>query len=567
MLERACAAVGLLLSLVATTTPAPPTPAPPGTPPDTMTIAGPVAGPGPVEIPDQRAASVTAFRHPDGARTIVLSSGPIRLRRGTDWLPIDLTLRRDPDGGVRPAAHPDTVWLSGGGRPADAAAVRGPDGSNIALPWNAPLPAPKLTGNRAVYPNARPGADLVIEVTRTGYVASLESTGGASGGRTPLPATGSHSPKPGARSVPGARPGSTGAPAPAASVPNPAAAMSAPATVPSAANPTPATVPSAANPTPAAATAPAAMPDPAAAVPNPAAANQATVPSAANPTPTPAPDAVPPSAVAEPAPPSVLPPTPMAEAPTSTPAAPTPAATPADPKAAALAGAPLTLRVTHPDGTSPDPATAASTSAADGQPGAAPALMAGPPGSLAARSVQSRVVANTTVPSQATLPFDTTVQNTMLSSDLSGDPDLKLGSYDGHSVARAYLSWDLSRLRGQKVVAASLRLYADWSSSCRPSGWEVWASQPVGPATRWANQPAADRAWASSTATLGHDAHCQPSWTSVNLTDLVKSWVAAGATSGTVLLRATNESDPASWKRFSSGAGENVPALGVTLAP
>jgi len=465
-----------------------------------MTIAGPVAGPGPVEIPDQRAETVTAFRHPDGARTVVLSSGPIRLRQGANWQPVDLTLRRDPDGGIRPAAHPDTLWLSGGGRPADAAAVRGPDGSNIALPWNAPLPAPKLTGNRAVYPNARPGADLVIEATRTGYVASLESTrGGKPGGRTPL--------------SPSAKPGPTAVP-----------------------------------PTPAAAS--------------------------------PAPAAVPPPAVAEPAPPSVLPPAPMAEAPTTSPAAPTPAeAAPsaaADPAAPAgsttLAGAPLTLRVTHPGRPAPDPATGTATSATadaatDGQPSVAPELMAGPSGAIAARSVLSRVVANTEGAGQATLPFGTTVQSTVLSVDLSGDPDLKLGSYDGRSVARAYLSWDLSRLRGQQVMAATLRLYADWSSSCRASGWEVWSSPPVGPATRWANQPAAERSWASSTATLGHDAHCQPGWTSVNLTDLVKSWVAAGATSGTVLLRATNESDPASWKRFSSGAGENVPALGITLAP
>jgi hypothetical protein len=483
-----------------------------------MTIAGPVAGPGPVEIPDQRADTVTAFRHPDGARTVVLSSGPIRLRRGTSWLPVDLTLHRDPDGAIRPAAHPDTLWLSGGGRPADAAAVRGPDGSNIALPWNAPLPAPKLTGNRAVYPNARPGADLVIEATRTGYVASLESTGGAPGGRIPR--------------SPSAKP------APAAVTHAPAAASPAPAALPTTANPAPA----------------------------------------------PASPSVPPPAVAEPAPPSVLPPTPIAEAPTTSPAAPTPAGStgPAAPAgSAALAGAPLTLRVTRPAGApATDPATGAATSATadsatgpaagpatDGQPSAATELMAGPPGSPAARSVVSRVVANTEGAGQATLPFGTTVQSTVTSADLSGDPDLKLGSYDGHSAARAYLSWDLSRLRGQKVMAATLRLYADWSSSCRASGWEVWSSPPVGPATRWANQPAAERAWASSTATLGHDAHCQPGWTSVNLTDLVKSWVAAGATSGTVQLRATNESDPASWKRFSSGAGEHVPALGVTLSP
>ena len=496
-----------------------------------MTIAGPVAGPGPVEIPDQRAEAVTAFRHPDGARTVVLSSGPIRLRQGANWQPVDLTLRRDPDGGIRPVAHPDTLWLSGGGRPDDAAAVRGADGSNIALLWNAPLPAPKLTGNRAVYPNARPGADLVIEATRTGYVASLESTsGGKPGGRAPL----SSSVKPG---------GHTGAGTGGAT--------------------TPSTVP-----------------------PAPAAASPAPAPAAASP----APASVPPPAVAEPAPPSVLPPAPMAEAPTTTPAAPTPAAAgatePAAPSAAAtpgaadpagstaLAGAPLTLRVTHPGSTSPAPATGATGAATsatepatDGQPSSAPELMAGPPGAIAARSVLSRVVANTEGAGRATLPFGTTVQSTVLSADLSGDPDLKLGSYDGHSTARAYLSWDLSRLRGQKVMAASLRLYPDWSSSCQPSGWEVWSSPAVGPATRWTNQPAAERSWASSTATLGHDAHCQPGWTSVNLTDLVKSWVASGATSGTVQLRATNESDPTSWKRFSSGGGEHVPALGITLAP
>jgi hypothetical protein len=486
-----------------------------------MTVAGPVAGPRPVEIADQRSDTVTAFRHPDGARTVVFSAGPIRLHRGAAWLPVDLTLHRDPDGGIRPTAHPDTLWLSGGGHPADAAAVRGPDGSNIALPWNAALPAPRLTGSRAVYPNARPGADLVIEATRTGFVATLESVTGTS---TPL--------------GPAAAPGSAHHRAPAAAAAAPASASS-----------------------PAGATAPATPPG------------------------TSAPAATPPVAAAEPAPPSVLPPAPMAEAPAAStapaspaaartqatpdtslaPATPATAPTQAPPTAGPTHGpaagpaarpavAPLTLRVT-PAGATTDALPAATT----------PELMAGPPGALAAKAVLSRVVATAT--GQLTLPFSTTVQNTVRGGDLSGDPDIKLGSYDGHSVARSFLSWDLSRLRGQRVMAATLRLYANWSSSCRASGWEVWSSPPVGPATRWANQPAGDRAWASSTATLGHDAHCQPGWTSVDLTDLVKGWVQAGASTGTVLLRATDEADPQSWKRFSSGAGPNVPALGVTLAP
>jgi hypothetical protein len=191
--------------------------------------------------------------------------------------------------------------------------------------------------------------------------------------------------------------------------------------------------------------------------------------------------------------------------------------------------------------------------------------MAGPAGALATKAVLSRVVAS--AGNQLTLPFDTTVQNTLSTIDMSGDPDIRLGSYDGTVVARSFLSWDLSQLRGQRIIAATLRLYSSWSASCQARGWEVWSSPPVGPATRWTNQPPGDRAWVASTDTKGHDGHCQPGWTSVDLTDLVRTWVAAGAANGTVLLRATDEHDPLSWKRFSSGAGPNVPALGITLAP
>ncbi|MDT7750515.1 MAG: hypothetical protein QOD96_4177, partial [Pseudonocardiales bacterium] len=228
-----------------------------------MTVAGPVAGPRPVEIPDQRSETVTAFRHPDGARTVVFSSGPIRLHRGAAWLPVDLTLHRDPDGGIRPTAHPDTLWLSGGGHPADAAAVRGPDGSNIALPWNAPLPAPRLTGSRAVYPNARPGADLVIQATRTGFVATLESVTGTSTplGRATTPGAARH-PAPAAAAAPPA-PGTAGAPASApaaASAPAEAAAPAAPAAASAASAPASSPAGAAAPATPAAAPAPAATP-------------------------------------------------------------------------------------------------------------------------------------------------------------------------------------------------------------------------------------------------------------------------------------------------------------------
>jgi len=448
------------------------------------------------------------FRHPDGARTIVLSGGPIRVRRDGGWVPVDLTLRRDPDGSVRPAAPPNTLWLSGGGQSADAAAVRGADGTNTALAWDGPLPAPRLTGNRATYPGARPGADLVIEATRTGFVATLESTG-----RTPAPPVAGPPPGPG---------------------PGPASPLAAAPPAAQAAAPTP-------DPAEAPPAAPAAAPtlDPAEAAPDPAAApasDPASDPAGAAPAaPGPAKAEAPPAEAAQPQPAQPQP------------AQPASAASPAPP-----AVTPLTLRVTGPG------------AGAESLP-TAPQLMAGPPGALATRAVLSRVVAN--AGNQLTLPFDTTVQNTLSSSDMAGDPDIRLGSYDGTVVARSFLSWDVSRLRGQRIIAATLRLYSSWSASCQARGWEVWSSPSVGPATRWTNQPPGDRAWVASTATKGHDGHCQPGWTSVDLTDLVSTWVQAGASTGTVLLRATDEHDPLSWKRFSSGAGPNVPALGITLAP
>jgi hypothetical protein len=196
--------------------------------------------------------------------------------------------------------------------------------------------------------------------------------------------------------------------------------------------------------------------------------------------------------------------------------------------------------------------------AGPGPDGAAPLTETGP--------TVSRVVAAAPPAGAAPAPFDTTVQTTVLRTDTSGEPDLRLGSYDGSAVARSYLTWDLAQLAGQPVAGARLRVHQDWSASCRPSAWEVWSSPAAGPATRWADQPVADRLWATSTETRGHDPACAPGWTGVDVTDLVRSWAAAGAVTGTMALRASDEADPLSWKRFGSAESPNVPYLEITLA-
>jgi hypothetical protein len=167
----------------------------------------------------------------------------------------------------------------------------------------------------------------------------------------------------------------------------------------------------------------------------------------------------------------------------------------------------------------------------------------------------------------APVPFDTTTQNTVLNTDASTEPDLRVGTWDGKEVARAYLTFDLSPAAGTTVGAATLDLFQSWSSTCVATAWEVWTlpvGAPVGPELRWANQPAPERLVATSTDTRGNAAACAAGWSSVDVTPLVREWVAAGAASGTVVLKAADETNPQSWKRFASAETPTVPHLTIT---
>lgn len=187
-----------------------------------------------------------------------------------------------------------------------------------------------------------------------------------------------------------------------------------------------------------------------------------------------------------------------------------------------------------------------------------------------AESAVDRVVASAPVTEDAPVPFDTTTQTTVRNSDASGDPDLRVGSYDGVAAARSYLTFDLAQAAGATVSKATLEVFQTWSSTCRPTAWEVWSlptGSVVGPKLRWANQPAPERLWATSTDTRGNAAACAAGWSDVDVTELVRSWVAAGATSGTVVLKAADETDPQSWKRFASAETATVPHLTLRTRP
>ncbi|WP_435286474.1 RHS repeat-associated core domain-containing protein [Streptomyces bacillaris] len=140
-----------------------------------------------VEALSERTETSTTWVNKDGSLTTELTAGPVRFEDGAtgEWRDVDLDLVAA-GAGVEPKAHPEGLKLAGRtGTPATslkaAQAARATDlvtlgegDEQITLQWKGGLPAPKLEGNRAEYVNAVPGADVVVEATRTGFEQYVE---------------------------------------------------------------------------------------------------------------------------------------------------------------------------------------------------------------------------------------------------------------------------------------------------------------------------------------------------------------------------------------------------------
>ncbi|MGA5772054.1 DNRLRE domain-containing protein [Streptomyces pseudogriseolus] len=141
-----------------------------------------------VEALSERTETSTTWANKDGSLTTELTAGPVRFRDEADgtWRDVDLDLVRGPGGTVEPLAHPRGLRLAGEtGSPAAslkaAQASRATDlvtlgegDEQITLQWRGGLPQPTLKGTRAEYVDAVPGADVVVEATRTGFEQFVE---------------------------------------------------------------------------------------------------------------------------------------------------------------------------------------------------------------------------------------------------------------------------------------------------------------------------------------------------------------------------------------------------------
>ncbi|CAM5504211.1 hypothetical protein SVIOM74S_01086 [Streptomyces violarus] len=135
---------------------------------------------------DETTATSYTVANPDGSLTTELTSGPERVWRGGKWRKVDVTLTRAGDGTVKAKEHPNGLRLAGKGgtAPRSLAAAQdaaprdlvtlGSGDQAVTLQWKGGLPAPELDGTTARYREAVPGADVIVEATRTGFEQFVE---------------------------------------------------------------------------------------------------------------------------------------------------------------------------------------------------------------------------------------------------------------------------------------------------------------------------------------------------------------------------------------------------------
>nr|WP_037732487.1 DNRLRE domain-containing protein [Streptomyces megasporus] len=139
-----------------------------------------------VEALSERSETSRTWVNKDGSLTTELTAGPARFQRDGEWVEVDVELREESDGSVSAKAHPAGLSLAGEGgtvpksltaaeeAPARDLVTLGEGDERITLRWKGGLPKPKLDGTRATYPDALPGADLIVEATRTGFEQFVE---------------------------------------------------------------------------------------------------------------------------------------------------------------------------------------------------------------------------------------------------------------------------------------------------------------------------------------------------------------------------------------------------------
>jgi RHS repeat-associated protein len=400
---------------------------------------------GKVRIDDATSETTEAFALPSGQVERQVSIAPVRVKQAGKWTPVDLTLMPNADGTVSPRAQTGNLVLSGaqtddGQHPL---ATVGTGSHRVAASWTGELPKPVLNGDRATYPEALPGVDLVVQATRTGAETFFVVKSRAAAAKV--------------------------------------ATLSMPVT----------------------------------------------------------------------------------------------GASVASHRRDADGNVTLLNKDDKPVATVPAPEMWDATTAPDGEP-AKVRKVAAKAAKKAARKTKPKAahdgagVQLTLTPDQAFLndpatryPVTIDPQLNPLDSysdtyirdgdtvDRGGADDLQVGLANGVR-ARSLLRWPMDVLRGKQITSATAYFWNWWSPSCTAKSWEIWSTGPSTSDTRWANQPTWNTREATATATKGYSSTCNDGWVAISGTSFFQRAATAGQTYGYMGIRATDETDAASFKQFRS---------------
>ncbi|MDH6521835.1 hypothetical protein M2159_008128 [Streptomyces sp. SAI-090] len=123
-----------------------------------------------VEVVGERTPYTTTLANPDGVTfTLKDSAVPVRVKQADgSWAQPDATLEERSDGSVGPKAAVAEMSFSGGGSGADLVKLS-LNGRSLTVGWPGTLPKPTLDGDSAVYADVLPGVDLRMTATTEGY--------------------------------------------------------------------------------------------------------------------------------------------------------------------------------------------------------------------------------------------------------------------------------------------------------------------------------------------------------------------------------------------------------------
>ncbi|XVV00653.1 hypothetical protein ACQPW3_24880 [Actinosynnema sp. CA-248983] len=137
-----------------------------------------------VEALSERTENSATFVQPDGKLTTEIHAGPVRVKRGDAWVPVDLTLDQRADGSIAPRVHPRDLVIAGAGGTGDTvrdlASVRHGE-TEVAVQWKGALPKPKIDGRKVVYADVRPGRTWSSRSRGLGLSSSWWSRSGPRG--------------------------------------------------------------------------------------------------------------------------------------------------------------------------------------------------------------------------------------------------------------------------------------------------------------------------------------------------------------------------------------------------